>query len=193
MASRGSITHGVAGASDYESGGQEFESLRARHYLATTYRAKITGLLRHLQGSQGPTPTIPETQRFLAGTFQSLVLTSAWVRARQAHNLKVIGSNPIPATRKKPVNSMGWRAFSCSKLSLLSQNVPAQQMLVNTRLSEAVASYVGSSMSHVRHMKREPPFVKRSCLREKTGRQHSHRMPVRSVARSKRTGRRTTR
>ena len=38
-------------APDYESGGQEFESLRARQHLATTYRAKIIGLLRDLQGS----------------------------------------------------------------------------------------------------------------------------------------------
>src|ERR1700730_6444202 len=34
-----------------------------------------------------------------------------------AHNLKVIGSNPIPATRKKPANSVSWRVFSCSNLS----------------------------------------------------------------------------
>src|SRR5215216_5614167 len=89
--------------------------------------------------------------------------------SRQAHNLKVIGSNPIPATRKVPVNSMSWRAFSCSKLWLLCQNAPAQQMLVNTKGSDAVASYVGSSMSHVRHMKRDALFAKRSCIREKSG------------------------
>ena len=46
------ITHNVAGAPDYESGGQEFESLRARQHLATAYRAKIIGLLRDLQGSR---------------------------------------------------------------------------------------------------------------------------------------------
>src|SRR3954464_13747035 len=39
------------GLPDYESGGQEFESLRARQHLATTHRAKIIGLLRILQGS----------------------------------------------------------------------------------------------------------------------------------------------
>src|SRR5437879_11758900 len=49
-------------APDYESGGQEFESLRARHYLATTYRAKIIGLLRDLQGNRTPRPIIPTTQ-----------------------------------------------------------------------------------------------------------------------------------
>jgi len=61
-----------------------------------------------------------------------------------------------------PVNSMSWRAFSCFRLSLLSRNVPVQQMLVNTRLSDAVASYVGSSMSHVRHMESDVLFAKRS-------------------------------
>ena len=30
--------------------------------------------------------------------------------ARQAHNLKVIGSNPIPAPKKKPAKSTTWRA-----------------------------------------------------------------------------------
>jgi hypothetical protein len=40
------------GAPDYESGGQEFESLRARQYLVTTYRAKNISLLRVLQGSE---------------------------------------------------------------------------------------------------------------------------------------------
>jgi hypothetical protein len=41
----------ILGPANYESGGQEFESLRVRHYLATTYRAKIIALLRDLQGS----------------------------------------------------------------------------------------------------------------------------------------------
>jgi hypothetical protein len=27
------------------------------------------------------------------------------------HNLKVIGSNPIPATKIRPANSMSWRVF----------------------------------------------------------------------------------
>jgi hypothetical protein len=31
--------------------------------------------------------------------------------ARQAHNLKVKGSNPFPATKFNPVNSMDWRGF----------------------------------------------------------------------------------
>ena len=37
-------------------------------------------------------------QRFIAGWSSPV--------ARQAHNLKVIGSNPIPATRQEPVNAM---------------------------------------------------------------------------------------
>jgi hypothetical protein len=43
-------------------------------------------------------------QRFIAGWSSPV--------ARQAHNLKVIGSNPIPATRKEPANSKSWRAFA---------------------------------------------------------------------------------
>src|ERR1700678_2585256 len=31
--------------------------------------------------------------------------------ARQAHNLKVTGSNPVPAPKKKPAKSMTWRAL----------------------------------------------------------------------------------
>jgi hypothetical protein len=38
-------------ASDYESGGREFESLRARQHLAPTFRAKNTANLRNLQGT----------------------------------------------------------------------------------------------------------------------------------------------
>jgi hypothetical protein len=45
----------TVGPADYESGGQEFESLRARQHLATTYRARTIGLLRGLQGSRSPT------------------------------------------------------------------------------------------------------------------------------------------
>ena len=41
-------------ASDYESEGRTFESFRARQYLAATYRAKIKGVLRDLQGSPLP-------------------------------------------------------------------------------------------------------------------------------------------
>src|SRR5450759_4956313 len=41
-----------SGAADYESGGQEFESLRARQHLAPTYRAKNTAILRNLQGAE---------------------------------------------------------------------------------------------------------------------------------------------
>src|ERR1700688_4138477 len=39
-------------APDYESGGREFESLRARQHLAPSYRAKNTAILRNLQGAE---------------------------------------------------------------------------------------------------------------------------------------------
>jgi hypothetical protein len=42
----------VSGEADYESGVQEFESLRARQHLAPTYRAKNTAILRDLQGTE---------------------------------------------------------------------------------------------------------------------------------------------
>jgi hypothetical protein len=39
------------GAPDYESGGREFESLRARQHLTPIFRAKNTAVLRNLQGA----------------------------------------------------------------------------------------------------------------------------------------------
>jgi hypothetical protein len=42
----------VSGAATYKSGGQEFESLRARQHLAPTFRAKNTVILRNLQGTK---------------------------------------------------------------------------------------------------------------------------------------------
>ncbi len=83
---------------------------------------------------------------------------------RQAHNLKVTGSNPIPATRKKPANSMSWWAFSCANLSQSSPRAPIQQVLINPRLSNPMASCAGSSVSHVRHMKSDALFTKRSRI-----------------------------
>src|SRR5258705_8421290 len=80
------------------------------------------------------------------------------------HNLKVIGSNPIPATRKELVNSTSWRAFSCSNLPQWSDHGPIQEMLMNTRLSHAVAWCAGSSVSQIWHMKSGALFVKRSCI-----------------------------
>ncbi len=80
----------------------------------------------------------------------------------RAHNLKVIGSNPIPATRKMPTISMSWWAFSCANLPQSSLHGPIQQMLINPRLSKPVASFAGSSMSHVRHMDSDALFSKRS-------------------------------
>jgi hypothetical protein len=48
------VTNAIANllAADYESGGQEFESLRARQHLAPTFRAKNTAILRNLQGTE---------------------------------------------------------------------------------------------------------------------------------------------
>src|SRR5450759_631792 len=41
-----------ATAPNYESGGQEFESLRARQHLAPSFRAKNYRFLRFLQGTE---------------------------------------------------------------------------------------------------------------------------------------------
>src|ERR1035437_7457476 len=43
-------------APDYESGGQEFESLRARQHLAPSFRAKNYRFLRFLQGRRPGSP-----------------------------------------------------------------------------------------------------------------------------------------
>src|SRR5262249_48318464 len=42
--------------------------------------------------------------------------------ARQAHNLKVVGSNPTPATNKSPATPMRWRGFFL--ISLLESPCP---------------------------------------------------------------------
>ncbi len=44
--------------------------------------------------------------------------------ARQAHNLKVVGSNPTPATNiKTPVENLGWRStFNKDKVNLRPQS-----------------------------------------------------------------------
>ena len=47
------------GAPDYEFGGQEFESLRARQHLAPIFRAKNTAILRNLQGTNLATNFAP--------------------------------------------------------------------------------------------------------------------------------------
>jgi hypothetical protein len=96
-------------------------------------------------------------QRFIAGWSSPV--------ARQAHNLKVTGSNPVPATRKKPVNSVSWRVFSCTNLSKSALLGPIQQVLVNPRLSHPVASCVGSSMSQARHMESDLLFSNRSSIK----------------------------
>jgi hypothetical protein len=45
--------------------------------------------------------------------------------ARQAHNLKVVGSNPTPATKKNPANSMSWRGFAVWIQGLAAGACPA--------------------------------------------------------------------
>jgi hypothetical protein len=87
---------------------------------------------------------------------------------RQAHNLKVTGSNPVPATRKKPTNSTSWWAFSCANSPEKSDPEPIQEVLRNTRLFDAVVPCVGSSMSHARHMESDAMFANRSCIKSRT-------------------------
>ena len=90
-----------------------------------------------------------------------------------------------------------------------------QQVLINPRLSDPVASYAGSSMSHIRHMESDVLFAKCSCIASAalrtsiwrgptprapttSGRPASardrcrciHRVPICCVARSEWTGRR---
>ena len=88
-------------APDYESGGQEFESLRARQDLTPASRARIICLLRFLQGSSsaGPHTLGVQTPNRFSGCLRSGPSVS-----RQAHNLKVVGSNPTPATNRKTRN-----------------------------------------------------------------------------------------
>ena len=64
------------------------------------------------------------TSRTLS-SFRSNPLAAGWSSpvARQAHNLKVVGSNPTPATIKKPAFPMGSRAFCC--LETLTVSVAA--------------------------------------------------------------------
>ncbi len=54
-----------------------------------------------------PSRQAPRTRRDTLGAGWSSPV------ARQAHNLKVTGSNPVPATKVKPVIPTGWRAFCC--------------------------------------------------------------------------------
>src|SRR5258706_14662420 len=45
--------------------------------------------------------------------------------ARQAHNLKVTGSNPVPATKNNPVITKRWRGFSVRERSGDAEPCPA--------------------------------------------------------------------
>ena len=53
----------------------------------------------------------PNPFRFFSGGAQGFIAGWSSPVARQAHNLKVIGSNPIPATRQNAVKSMTWRRY----------------------------------------------------------------------------------
>ena len=81
---------------DYESGGQELESLRARQHLATTYRAKIIGLLRYLQGSLQPRQTLPSKIRHhQTGSWSGGRVDSYFWRPRS-----IIGAYPYEQSRQ---------------------------------------------------------------------------------------------
>src|SRR5262249_6680552 len=56
---------------------------------------------------RGVIPRFPFSDGFDAGWSSPV--------ARQAHNLKVVGSNPTPATKNKPARSKVWRAFSLAR------------------------------------------------------------------------------
>ena len=73
--------------SDYESGGRRFESFRVRHFFRTTAPGETCGQ------RQGwcPISAVLRASRSHDAGWSSPV-------ARQAHNLKVLGSNPSPAT-----------------------------------------------------------------------------------------------
>ena len=54
------------------------------------------------------------------------ILIAGWSSqvARQAHNLKVVGSNPTPVTNLKPRNSSSCGAFCCFVLAGNEVSVP---------------------------------------------------------------------
>ena len=78
--------------------------------------------------------------------------------ARQAHNLKVRGSNPLPAT-KKPVNSMSWRAFHLRYGCCLSMSARCQQ--IRDRASGGIGDVGGEA---ARRWMRSCIEDKNSCL-----------------------------
>ena len=49
-------------------------------------------------------------------------------QARQAHNLKVIGSNPIPATKLKPARSITLRAFAWAEVPKTARDMQCRQI-----------------------------------------------------------------
>ena len=54
-----------------------------------------------------------EEELFTENSQREFLSIAGWSSpvARQAHNLKVVGSNPTPATKLKPVTSMNYGFF----------------------------------------------------------------------------------
>src|SRR5712692_6169927 len=80
-----------------------------------TYRSHPGALARvafsgSLRTGSAPQALAKSISVFRKGAQQFIAGWSSPV-ARQAHNLKVIGSNPIPATRQNAVRSTTWRRY----------------------------------------------------------------------------------
>jgi hypothetical protein len=69
-----------------------------------------------------------------------------------SHNLKVVGSNPTPATKLNPVDSISWQGFSF--------NGPWRQKLNGNRLATAWRDLAGSRLSTV-----SPGALQLACRR----------------------------
>ncbi len=87
----------------------------------------------------------------------SVGASEKWV---QAHNLKVVGSNPTPATKQKPATSMRWRVFSCANSTKNYQKSCLREMPLKSMLSRSVSPGAGASMSHGWHMESGLLFAK---------------------------------
>ena len=73
--------------------------------------------------------------------------------ARQAHNLKVVGSNPTPATKIKARNANALAGFFSAQIwPICSRNGSIREVLLKSRLCYPMSSRTGVSMSHAWHM-----------------------------------------
>jgi hypothetical protein len=63
--------------------------------------------------------------------------------ARQAHNLKVLGSNPSPATKYKKARSSRRGPFCIRSLAAETRHEPIQSSPKSSRLSRAAAAWQG--------------------------------------------------